>query len=30
VSGGIRFKISGNDAVFKVTSIYDTVDELIE
>jgi hypothetical protein len=30
VSGGIRFKISGNNAVFKVTSIYDTVDELIE
>jgi regulator of replication initiation timing len=30
VSGTVRFKLENNDRIFKVTSIYDTVDDLIE
>jgi hypothetical protein len=30
VSGAIRFKVTGDDTIFKVTSIYDTVDDVIE
>jgi hypothetical protein len=29
VSGVIRFKIEGDDTVYKVTSVYDTIDDLV-
>jgi hypothetical protein len=30
VSGVIRFKVDGDDTVYKISSIYDTVDDIIE
>jgi hypothetical protein len=30
VSGVICFKVDGDDTIYKITSIYDTVDDIIE